>query len=214
MTVERAQRRLAAVLSACVSGYGELMSAHEEDALVRLKSIRKAIIDPIIAAHRSRIVKDTGDRMLVEFASAVDAVRSAVEVQRGLAEQNAAAPPDRRIEFRIGIHVGDIIFDEDDIFGDSVNIAVRLESIADPGGICLSESACQEIRGKVDIGCDDLGPQPLKNIAEPFGCGGSSLALQGAATAQPVAPRPSPAGPTRRPRFPTSRRSPCCRSRT
>ena len=105
--------------------------------------------------------------MLVEFASAVDAVRSAVEIQRGIAEQNADQPPDRRIEFRIGIHVGDIIFDENDIFGDGVNIAARLEGMADPGGICMSEGACQEIRGKVEIACDDLGPQILKNIAEP-----------------------------------------------
>ena len=148
--------------------------------------------------------------MLVEFASAVDAVRSAVEVQRGMAEQNAAVPQDQRIEFRIGIHVGDIIFDEDDIFGDGVNIAARLEGIAEPGGICISDGACREIRGKFEIGCDDLGPQTLKNIAEPVRAWRVRLggARPGGAC-HPVAGEP-----VRRSRFPTSLRSPCCRSRT
>jgi adenylate cyclase len=161
------QRRLAAVLAADVAGYDRLMGADDEGTLARLKAIKKALVDPTMSTHRSRTVKSSGDRLLVEFASAVDALRGAVEVQRGLAGQNSTVPPDQKIEFRIGIHVGDIIFDEDDIFGDSVNIAVRLQSIAEPGGICLSESACREIRGNLEIAYDDLGPQLLKNIAEP-----------------------------------------------
>ena len=144
------------------------MGADEEGTLARLKAIRKALVDPTIAAHRGRIVKTTGDGMLVEFASAVDAVRRAVEVQRSMAEQNAAVPQDQRIEFRIGIHVGDIIFDDNDIFGDGVNIAARLEGIAEPGGVCMSDDAYRQIRGKVEIACDDMGPQTLKNIAEPM----------------------------------------------
>ena len=164
---EGIQRRLAAVLAADVAGYGRLMGADEEGTLAQLKAIKKAVVDPTIAAHRNRIVNARGGRVLVEFASAVDAVRSAVEIQRGVVEQNAAQPRDRRIEFRIGIHVGDIMFDENDIFGDGVNIASRLEAMAEPGGICISEGALREIRGKVDIDCDDLGPQILKNITEP-----------------------------------------------
>ena len=121
---------------------------------------RKTLVDPAIAAHRGRIVKTTGDGMLVEFASAVDAARCAVEIQRGMAEQNADVPQDSRIEFRIGIHVGDIIIDDDDIFGDGVNIAARLEGIAEPGGVCISDDAHRQIRGKVDIAFDDMGHRP------------------------------------------------------
>src|SRR5216683_1696224 len=150
------ERRLAAVLAADVAGYSRLMGANEEGTLARLKAVRKAIVDPTIASHRGRIVKTTGDGMLVEFASAVDAVRSAVEIQRSIAEQNAAVPQDQRIEFRIGIHVGDIIIDDNDIFGDGVNIAARLEGIAEPGGVCLSDDTYRQIRGKVEIACDDL----------------------------------------------------------
>jgi adenylate cyclase len=165
---ERVERRLAAVLAADVAGYSRLMGADEEGTLARLKAVRKALVDPTIATHRGRIVKTTGDGMLVEFASAVDAVRSAVEVQRGMVEQNAPLPQDQRIEFRIGIHVGDIIIDDEDIFGDGVNIAARLEGIAEPGGISISDDAHRQIRGKVDIVFDDLGLQKLKNIAEPI----------------------------------------------
>ena len=160
MTGERVERRLAAILAADVAGYSRLMGADEEGTLARLKAVRKTFVDPTIAKHRGRIVKTTGDGMLVEFASAVDAVRGAVEVQRGMAEQNASVPQDQRIEFRIGIHVGDIIFDENDIFGDGVNIAARLEGIAEPGGVCISDDAHRHIRGKVDIVFDDMGPRP------------------------------------------------------
>jgi len=165
---ERVERRLTAILAADVAGYSRLMGANEEGTLAQLKSIRKALVHPTIAAHRGRIVKTTGDGMLVEFASAVDAVRNAVEIQRGMAEQNTAVPQDQRIEFRIGIHVGDVIFDDNDIFGDGVNIAARLEGIAEPGGVCMSDDAYRQVRGKVEIACDDLGPQSLKNIAEPM----------------------------------------------
>lgn len=168
MTLERVDRRLAAVLAADVAGYSRLMGADEEGTLARLKAIRRGLVDPTIAAHRGRIVKTTGDGMLVEFASAVDAARSAVEIQRNMATQNADISKGARIEFRIGIHVGDIIIDENDIFGDGVNIAARLEGIAEPGGICISDDAHRQIRGKVDIVFDDMGPQALKNIAEPM----------------------------------------------
>src|SRR5947207_2090614 len=144
------------------------MGADEEGTLARLKAVRKTLVDPIIANYRGRIVKTTGDGMLVEFASAVDAVRGALEVQRSMAEQNAAVPQDVRIEFRIGIHVGDIIFDDNDIFGGGVNIAARLEGISEPGGVCISDDAQRQIRGKVDIAFDDMGPQTLKNITEPM----------------------------------------------
>jgi len=162
------ERRLAAVLAADVVGYSRLMGRDEEGTLARLKAVRKALVDPSIAEHRGRIVKTTGDGMLVEFASAVDAARSAIEVQRGMTEQNDGASQDKRIEFRIGIHVGDIIIDDNDIFGDGVNIAARLENIAEPGGICMSDDAYRQIRGKVDMAFEDMGSQTLKNIAEPM----------------------------------------------
>lgn len=145
-----------------------LMGRDEEGTLTQLKAFRKTLVDPMIAAHRGRIVKTTGDGMLVEFASAVDAARCAVEVQRGVALENIDVPQQARIEFRIGIHVGDIIFDDNDIFGDGVNIAARLEGIAQPGGICISDDAQRQIRGKLDSPFEDMGPQNLKNIAEPM----------------------------------------------
>src|SRR6202163_4609767 len=168
LSSERVDRRLAAVLAADVAGYSRLMGLNEEGTLANLKSFRKTLVDPAITAHRGRIVKTTGDGMLVEFASAVDAARCAVEVQRGMAAQNADVPQEVRIEFRIGIHVGDIIIDENDIFGDGVNIAARLEGFAEPGGVCISDDAHRQIRGKVDTTFEDMGPQNLKNIVEPM----------------------------------------------
>jgi adenylate cyclase len=165
---ERVERRLAAVLAADVAGYSRLMGANEEGTLARLKAARKALVDPTLAKHRGRIVKTTGDGMLVEFVSAVDAARCAVEIQRAMAAQNTDVSQELRIEFRIGIHVGDIIIDDNDIFGDGVNIAARLEGIAEPGGVCISDDAYRQVRGKVDMACDDMGPQALKNIAEPM----------------------------------------------
>ena len=157
-----------AILAADVAGYSRLMGADEEGTLAQFKTLRKTLVDPIIAAHRGRIVKTTGDGMLVEFASAVDAARGAAEVQRAMATQNINVPQDKRVEFRIGIHVGDIIIDDNDIFGDGVNIAARLEGLAEPGGICVSDDAQRQIRGKTELAFDDMGPQSLKNIAEPM----------------------------------------------
>jgi adenylate cyclase len=165
---ERVERRLAAVLAADVAGYSRLMGRDEERTLAQLKTLRKTLVDPAIAAHRGRIVKSTGDGMLVEFASAVDAIRLAVKIQRDIATQNESSEPELRLELRIGIHVGDIIIDEDDIFGDGVNIAARLEGIARPGGICISDDAQRQVRGKIDVIFDDIGVQNLKNIAEPM----------------------------------------------
>jgi adenylate cyclase len=159
---------LAAVLAADVAGYSRLMGLDEERTLAQLKALRRTLVDPAIAVHRGRIVKTSGDGVLVEFASAVDAVRCAVELQQAMAKNNAAVPAELRIEFRIGIHVGDIIIDEDDIFGDGVNIAARLEGIATPGGVCISDDAQRQIRGKLDVAFDDMGPQALKNISEPM----------------------------------------------
>ena len=144
------------------------MGRDEERTLAQLKAFRKTLLDPSIATHRGRIVKTTGDGMLVEFASAVDAAKCAVEIQRSMAAQNTDVPQGVRIEFRIGIHVGDIIIDDGDIFGDGVNIAARLEGIAEPGGVCISDDAQRQIRGKVGIALEDLGLQTLKNIAEPM----------------------------------------------
>jgi adenylate cyclase len=188
LTAERVERRLAALLAADVAGYSRLMGADEEATLGRLKAVRKALVDPTIAKHRGRIVKTTGDGMLVEFASAVEAVRGAVEVQRGMVEQNGSVPQDQRIEFRIGIHVGDIIFDDNDIFGDGVNIAARLEGIAEPGGVCISDDAQRQIRGKVDIAFDDMGPQTLKNIAEPMRAWRMQMSASASAAASTKSP--------------------------
>ena len=143
------------------------MGGDEEGTLARLKAFRKALVDPKVAEHRGRIVKTTGDGMLVEFASAVDAARCAVEVQHGMATQNANTPQDRRIEFRIGIHVGDIIIDEGDIFGDGVNIAARLEGIAVPGGISISRAVHDQVRDRINVCFNDKGEIALKNIARP-----------------------------------------------
>jgi adenylate cyclase len=165
--LERTQRRLAAVLSADVVGYSRLMCADEEGTLAQLKGHRRGLVDPKIAEHHGRIVKTTGDGILVEFASVVDALRCAVEVQRGMAERNVEVPQDKRIEFRVGIHQGDIIIEGDDIFGDGVNVAARLEPLAEPGGICVSGRVQEDAYGKLDIPFKDMGEQPLKNISRP-----------------------------------------------
>jgi TolB-like protein/class 3 adenylate cyclase len=165
---EHVERRLAAILAADVAGSCRLIGIDEEGTLARLKALRRTLFDPKIAEHHGRVVKNTGDGAIAEFASVVDAVRCAAEIQRGMAEQNIDVPQDKRIELRIGIHVGDIIIEENDIFGDGVNIAVRLEGIAEPGGISISDDARRQIRGKVDITFEDLGSQSLKNIAEPM----------------------------------------------
>jgi len=177
---ERVERRLAAVLAADVAGYSRLMGRDEQRTLVDLKQCRQTIFDPQIAAHRGRIVKTTGDGLLVEFASVVDAVDCAVKVQRGMAAQNTDVPHDLRIEFRIGVHVGDIIIDDNDIFGDGVNIAARLEGIAEPGGICISRQVYDQIEGKLPLTCRPLGPQKLKNISKSVEA--YAIDIDGAAT--------------------------------
>ena len=164
MTDNRVERRLAAILAADVAGYSRLTGLDEEGTHVRLRERLRGLADPKISEHRGKVVKHTGDGVLAEFGSVVDAVRCAIEVQRGMAEQNATMPQVKRIEFRIGIHVGDIIVDDNDIFGDGVNIAARLEGIAEPGGVCISDDAQRQVRGKVDFAFEDMGPQNLKNI--------------------------------------------------
>ena len=168
MTGDRVERRLAAILAADVVGYSRLTGLDEEGTHLRLRERLRGLADPKVSEHRGKVIKYTGDGMLVEFASVVDAVRCAIEVQRDMAKRNATVAQVERIEFRIGIHLGDIIVDEDDIFGDGVNIAVRLEGIAEPGGVCLSDDAQRQIRGKVHIAFEDMGPQDLKNISEPM----------------------------------------------
>src|SRR6188472_3905886 len=163
------QRRLAAILAADVVGYSRLMGADEMGTISSLKSHRRELVDFAIAEHRGRIVKTTGDGMLVEFASVVDAVSCAVEIQRSMVRRNAAVPPEKRIVFRIGINVGDIIIDGDDIYGDGVNIAARLETLCEPGGVCISRAANEQIRDKLSIACADLGEQAVKNISRAVG---------------------------------------------
>jgi class 3 adenylate cyclase len=167
MEQPRVERRLAAILAADVAGYSRLIGVDEEGTLARLKAIRADLIDLKITEHRGRIVKTTGDGLLVEFSSVVDALRCATAVQAGMAERNAAIPAERRIDWRIGINVGDIVVEEGDIFGDGVNIAARLEGLAEPGGICVSARAQEDAAGRLDVAFQDLGEQQLKNIGRP-----------------------------------------------
>jgi len=160
-------RRLAAILAADVAGYSRLIGADESGTLNRLRSIRSDIIDPKIAEHRGRIIKTTGDGFLVEFSSVVDALRCATEWQRGMAERNDAVPGDNRIEFRMGVNVGDVVVEDGDIFGDGVNVSARLEGLAEPGGICVSARVQEDVAGRLDLTFDDIGEQSLKNIARP-----------------------------------------------
>ncbi len=167
MAEERVERRLAAILAADMVGYSRLMGADEESTLAALKAVRGSVFNPKVEQFRGRIVKTTGDGALVEFASAVDAVRCALEIQRGMAARNAEIPDDRRIDFRIGINVGDIIVEDDDIYGDGVNIAARVEALAAPGGICIAENAYRQVDGKLTLDVSDMGERQLKNIARP-----------------------------------------------
>jgi TolB-like protein/Tfp pilus assembly protein PilF len=167
MAGARVERRLAAILAGDVAGYSRMMGADEEGTLLRLNTHRREFLEPKIAEHRGRIVKRTGDGVLIEFASAVDATRCAVEIQRGMVERNASVPEDKRIELRIGIHIGDVIIEDGDIFGDGVNIAARLESSAEPGGICISDDAYRQVYGKLDANFQDAGEHELKNIERP-----------------------------------------------
>ncbi|HET7382111.1 MAG TPA: tetratricopeptide repeat protein [Pseudolabrys sp.] len=176
MVEDQVERKLAAIFAGDVAGYSRLMGVDEEGTLHQLKTHRKELVDPKITEHRGHIVKTTGDGMLVEFVSVVDAVRCAVDIQRGMAERNVDVPADRRIEFRIGINVGDIISDDNDIYGDGVNVAARLEALADPGGIMVSSNVHDQVRDKLSFGFEDLGEQMVKNIARPIGVHRVSLA--------------------------------------
>jgi class 3 adenylate cyclase/outer membrane protein OmpA-like peptidoglycan-associated protein len=164
---ERTERKLMAVLAADVVGYSRLMGADEEGTLAALKTVRREVTDPKIEEHSGRIVKTLGDGLLVEFASVVDAVRCAVDVQREMALRNRDVISDKRIAFRIGINVGDVIIDDTDIFGDGVNVAARLEALAEPGGICVSRVVRDQVRDKLGFGFEDLGQRQVKNIARP-----------------------------------------------
>jgi class 3 adenylate cyclase len=163
-----ATRRLAAILAADMAGYSRLIGTDEGGTLQGFKAIRAELIDPTFSKHNGRLVKTTGDGFLVEFSSVVDALRCATEVQAGMAERNAKIAADRRIEFRIGVNVGDVVVEDDDIFGDGVNVAARLEGLADPGGICVSALVQRDAAGKLDLIFEDLGEQTLKNIARPL----------------------------------------------
>ena len=169
MAEERVDRRLAAIFAGDIAGYSRLMSVDEEGTLRQLKAHRKELVNPKITEHRGRIVKTTGDGMLVEFVSVVDAVRCAVDIQRGMVDRNTHVPPEKRIQFRIGLNVGDIIIDGDDIYGDGVNVAARLEALADPGGIMVSRVVHDQVQDKLSFGFDDMGEQTVKNIARPVG---------------------------------------------
>src|SRR5437762_777398 len=162
------ERRLTAILAADVVGYSRLMGANETGTLAALKTLRTDFIDRKIAEHQGRIVKVTGDGMLVEFPSVVSAVACAAEVQRGMRDRNAGIPQDRRIEFRIGVNLGDVIVEGEDIFGDGVNVAARLESIAKPGGITISGSVRDHVGNRLDLAFEDMGEQTLKNIERPI----------------------------------------------
>jgi adenylate cyclase len=194
------QRKLAAILAADVVGFSRLTGADEDRTLARLRTLRSDLVDPTIAVHRGRVVKRTGDGAIVEFRSVVDAVRCAVEVQNAMVERNAGVPEDRRIEFRIGIHLGDVVEESDgDLMGDGVNIAARLEGVASPGAICLSEDAYRQVKARLDLSVNDLGQTKLKNIADPMrvyslqvGLGGNVKPLpETQPIAEVVAPRPS-----------------------
>ena len=179
-------RKIAAILVADVVGYSRLAGADEDRTLSRLRALRSDLIDPTIAVHHGRVVKRTGDGILIEFRSVVDAVRCAIEVQNGLIERNFGLPPERRIEFRVGVHLGDVVEEADgDLMGDGVNIAARLEGICAPGAICLSEDAYRQVKGRLELAVTDLGPTQLKNIAEP-------IRVYSLAVGQPTQAKPSP----------------------
>src|SRR5450432_192883 len=180
-------RKLVAILAADVVGFSRLTGADEDRTLARLRALRSDLIDPTIAVHHGRVVKRTGDGAIVEFRSVVDAVRCAIEVQNAMVERNAGLPEDRRIDFRIGIHLGDVVEESDgDLMGDGVNIAARLEGIAAPGAICLSEDAYRQVKTRLDIAITDLGETKLKNIAEP-------IRAYSLAVGKPTQAKPAPA---------------------
>jgi TolB-like protein/class 3 adenylate cyclase len=197
VAAERVERKLAAILAADVAGYSRLAGADEERTLARLRALRGDLIDPAIEANHGRVVKRTGDGALIEFRSVVDAVRCAMEMQNGMVERNAGLPPERRIEFRCGIHLGDVVEESDgDLMGDGVNIAARLEGVAAPGGICLSEDAYRQVRDRLKEEFVDLGDRALKNIARPVRVY-SVKTGSGAPAPAPQGPAPEKSGPPR-----------------
>jgi TolB-like protein/class 3 adenylate cyclase len=197
-------RKLAAILAADVVGFSRLTGADEDRTLARLRALRSDLIDPTIAVHNGRVVKRTGDGALVEFRSVVDAVRCAIEVQNSMVERNAGLPPERRIEFRIGIHLGDVVEESDgDLMGDGINIAARLEGVAAPGSICLSEDAYRQVKARLDLSVNDLGQTQLKNIVEPV----RVYALQVGAPAQAKPAEPAPSGQSKDPSSPAGKPS-------
>src|SRR5580658_8978430 len=202
MAEARVERRLAAILAADVVGYSQLMSIDEVRTLDALKAHRRELLDPAIAAHHGRIVKTTGDGALVEFASVVDAVGCAVVIQRGMVTRNAVIPEANRIVFRVGINIGDIIVEGDDIFGDGVNIAARLETLCEPGGVCISRAANDQIRDKLTLAFADLGEQTVKNISRAvgvFGLASTEIAPLPPAELAALAAGADAAAPPRRP---------------
>jgi adenylate cyclase len=189
----RIERRLAAILAADMVGYSRLTGLDEEGTLARLRALRRDLIDPAISEHRGRLVKTTGDGLLIEFASVVDAIRCALRIQQGTAILNTDVRSERRIEFRIGINLGDVVVDGDDLLGDGVNIAARLERLAEPGAICISEDAYRQIRAKIEVAVQDLGEQRLKNISEPV----RAYAIRAPAATAPRVSSEPPAKPRR-----------------
>ena len=183
-------RKLVAILAADVVGYSRLAGSDEDRTLARLRALRSDLIDPTIAIHNGRVVKRTGDGSIIEFRSVVDAVRGAVEVQNGMLERNAGVPPERRIDFRMGIHLGDVVEESDgDLMGDGVNVAARLEGIAKPGAICLSEDAYRQVKSRLDLDVNDLGAVQLKNIAEPMRAYSLEVWKRAEVTPEPAAPK-------------------------
>ena len=219
-----ATRRLAAILAADVAGYSRLMGADEEGTLERLKTLRRELVDPKIAEHKGRIVKTTGDGLLVEFPSVVDAVRCAVAVQQAMPDRNAGIAAERRIELRIGINLGDVIVEGDDLYGDGVNIAARIEALTDAGGVFVSNTVHDHVRDRLPFFFEDLGEQQVKNIARPVRVYRVRATLTHPAASAPGSPSPalrervpnaSGVGRvrvTRRLLCPTGRRSRCCPS--
>src|SRR5271165_4836704 len=191
-------RKLAAILVSDVVGYSRLAGADEDRILARLRALRSDLIDPTIAVHHGRVVKRTGDGAIVEFRSVVDAVNCAIEIQRAMVERNAGVAPDKRIEFRIGVHVGDVVEESDgDLMGNGVNIAARLQGVAKPGGICISDDAFRQVSGRLDMAVADLGPTQLKNIAEPIRVYSLDVGQFAQAKPAPFPSEPNKQGPPR-----------------
>ena len=183
-------RKIAAILVSDVVGYSRLAGTDEDRTLARLRALRSDLIDPTISVHHGRIVKRTGDGSVIEFRSVVDAVRCALEVQHAMVERNAGVAPEKRIEFRIGIHLGDVVEETDgDLMGDGVNIAARLEGVCEPGAICLSEDAYRQVKSRLDLPIHDLGPIRLKNIAEPVKVYALEVGPRGKTTPAETSPR-------------------------